>query len=133
MVGLGQAETTDGLPGGQFGKPLLFLFLAAVGVNRVHHEPTLDAPHRPHTRVTGLELLHQQTVGPVADPGKPVPLEFGAEKAELSHFGDDLCRKGSLDVVLADVRAHFLLEEVTGGVPDHPFFRGEFGLQIEVI
>jgi hypothetical protein len=69
-------------------KVLLLLLLAAEGVDRVHAEGALHGGEGAHAGVAALELLHDEPVGDVVEPGAAVLLgEVGAEHPELGHPG----------------------------------------------
>ena len=122
VVGLGEAEAADLLPRGERRQPALLLSVGAVGVDRVHHEPALDRRRRPEPRVAPLELLHDEPVGDVVEPGAAVALQGGPEHAQLAQLGKELDGKGRRPVVLGDDGQELRLHPVTHGVADHPLF-----------
>src|SRR2546430_14715517 len=97
MVGLGETEAPDLLARGEAREPLLLLRLGAVRVDGVHDEARLDRRHRAEARVAALELLHDQPVRDVVEPGAPVALERGAEDAEFAELRDQLNRESPRD------------------------------------
>src|SRR5207249_8488188 len=59
----------------------------------VHDEAALHRGARAQPRVAALELLHDEPVGDVAEPGAAVALEGGAEDAQLAELGDQRDRR----------------------------------------
>ena len=76
-------------PVASFGRYLLPLRLAAVRVDREHHERALHAHHRPVARVDALDLARDQAVADVIEARAAV---FGrqrrAEQPERAHFAE---------------------------------------------
>ena len=99
----------------------------------VHHERPLDGGHRPDPRVAGLQFLHQQAVGPLGEVRQAVAVQVRRVEAQFAHLGDEVGGEGPLQPVVADVRPHAVLDELPGGVPDHPFLLVEVGLKLQVI
>src|SRR5207244_9989518 len=86
----------------------------------------LDRRHRAEARVAALELLHDQPVRDVVEPGAPVALERGAEDAEFAELRDQLNRESPRAVVLGDHREELGLHPVADRVTNHSLlFREE--------
>ena len=125
-VGLGETEAADHLARRQPRQPVALLLLAAERVDRIHHQRALHRRERADAGVAALELLHDEAVRDVVEPGAAVLLgQVGAEHAELGHLRDQLLREASLDVALADDRQHVLVDEGADGVADGALFLGE--------
>src|SRR5262249_42348895 len=121
-VGLGQAEAADGRARRQLRQPLLALLLRSVGVDRIHHEPRLDAREGPETAIAALQLLVDQAVGDLAEAGAAVLLgQRRAEEAERRQPGNDLHREAALAKRLRHEWDVFVLDEAPRGVAHHAF------------
>ena len=84
VVGLGEAEAADLLALDHVGQPLLLLLLAAVLPNGVHGQRTLHAAQAAQAAIAALDLLHDQAVADLVQPGSAVFLgQEGAERADL--------------------------------------------------
>ena len=59
-------------PRGEQRQPVLLLLLGAEGVDRVHHQRALHRGEGADARVAPLELLHDEAVGDVVEPGAAV-------------------------------------------------------------
>ena len=131
-VRLGQAEAADQLGLGELGQILPLLRLAAVGVDRVHHQRRL---HRQRRAIAGIDALHlarDQAVGDIAQARAAVFLRDGrAEQAVRAHLGQQLL----VDLLLAPGEAHarhqLVLREVAHAVADHALFFGQLAFEIE--
>src|SRR5262249_56158875 len=104
VIGLGETEAADPLASGQAWQPRVLLRVAAVGVNRVHDEAALHRRARPQPRVAALELLHDEAVRHVAEPGAAVAVERGTEDAELAELRDQCDGKGTGAMMLGHHR-----------------------------
>src|SRR5207249_11609914 len=91
----------------------------------VHDEAALHRGARAQPRVAALELLHDEPVGDVAEPGAAVALEGGAEDAQLAELGDQRDRKRAGAMMLGDDRDELRLDPVAHGVADHPLVLGQ--------
>jgi hypothetical protein len=90
-------------PVASFGSHSLLLLLAAEGVDRIHDQRALHRREGADARVAALELLHDEPVGDVVQPGAAVLLgQVGPEHAQLADLGDELRREAPLDVGVAD-------------------------------
>ncbi len=126
VVGLGQAETADPLAAGEPRQPLPALLFAAEGVDGVHDERALDRGERADAGVAALELLHDESVGDIAQPRAAVFLrQVGAEHPQLADLGDQLRGKATVDVGLADDRHDLVLDPLPHRVADHPLLFGQ--------
>ena len=113
---------------------MLLLLLGAERVDGVHHERALHRRERANARVAALELLHDEPVHDVVQPGAAVLLgEIGAEVAVLAHLGDELAREAAVDVGLTDDRQDFFVDEGADGVADGAFLFGEGGVDVEQV
>src|SRR3546814_4268800 len=83
-VGFGQAETADQFAAGKTGQEALFLLLAAIGVDRVHHERALHRTGRAIARIDALDLARDQAI---ADVLEPRPAIFGRDQIGRAHVG----------------------------------------------
>ncbi len=116
-------------PAAIFGQILLALFFAAECEDRIHRERALHRGEGAHAGVAALQLLHDEPVRDVVEPGASVLLrEIGAEDAERRHFGHELLREFSFDVAVADDREHALVDETPDAVADGALFLGELGI-----
>ena len=116
-IGLGQAEAADRLAARQARQPVPLLRLRAEGVDRIHHQARLHADERAQAGVAALELLVDQPVGDVVQPGAAVLCrQVGAEEAQLGDARGQLDRKGPVAEVLGDDRQVLVLDEVPGRV-----------------
>ena len=133
-VGLGQAEAADQLALGEAGEIFLALLLAAVGVDRVHHEARLDRHRRAIAAVDPLDRAGDQAVADIAEAGAAIFGRDGrAEQAELAHFDHDLAVETLVEVGVGDARLELLLRIALGGVADQPLFVAKLMLEIERI
>ena len=119
VVRLGEAEAADDRASRQPGQVGLALSLAAIGVDRVHDQPRLDAHRRAVARIDALDLARDQPVGDVVDAGAAVALEGAAEQAERAHLVHDLAVEALVAVGLEDARHKPVLGEVARAVADH--------------
>ena len=85
-------------------------------------------------RVAPLQLLHDEAVGDVVEPGAAVLLrQVGAEHAQLGHARDQLLGELALDVGLADDRDEVLVHPGADGVADRALLLGEEGVEVQEI
>jgi hypothetical protein len=94
MVGLGQAEAADPFAGGQAGQVLLTLRLAAVGVDRMHHQAALHAHGAAVAAVHAFHLARHQSVAHMVQAGTAVAVDRAAEQAQCAHLAHDLAVEG---------------------------------------
>jgi hypothetical protein len=87
-VGLGEAEAADELGLLELREKPVLLRLAPEGVDRVHHEATLDGGEAADARVAPLQLLHAEAVGDAVHAGAAVALDRGAQEAHVGDLGD---------------------------------------------
>ena len=113
---------------------MLLLLVAAEGVDGVHHEGALHGGKGADPTVTPLELLHDQAVGHVVEPGAAIFLgQIGAEEAQVGHPGDQLLGELSFDVGLADDRDQVLVHPGPHRVAHGALFLGEERIEVEKI
>jgi hypothetical protein len=75
VVGLGEAEAADPFTGRQLWQIFLPLRLAAIGVDRMHHQRRLDAERRAVAGIDPLHLARDQPVGNVVRSGATIALD----------------------------------------------------------
>ena len=118
VVGLGQAKAANPLAGREFGQVFLALGLAAVGVDRVHHQRTLHAHRAAVAAVDPLDLARHQAVADVVQAGAAVALDGAAQKAHGAEFVHD----SAVECLVARCHQHpglqFFLAEGVGRVDD---------------
>src|SRR5207302_9220322 len=101
------------------------------GADRIHHQGALHRRERAHTRIAALELLHDEPVGHVVEPGAAVLLrQIGAEQAELGHLWNQLLGKATLHVVLADDRHESLVDPGAHRVAHGALLLGEQAVDV---
>src|SRR5258705_4641469 len=133
VVGLGEAEAADRLPGLQRREPAVLLRVGPVGIDGVHHESALPGREGAETRIAPLQLLHDEAVGHVVEAQAAVALEGGPEHAHLAQLGGDLHGEGGVPVVLGDDGQEAQLHPVAHAVADHPLLVAEVLLDPEVV
>ena len=113
---------------------MLLLLVAAEGVDGIHHQRALHRGKGADPAVAPLQLLHDEPVGHVVEPGAAVLLgQVGAEQAQLGHSRDQLLGELALDVGLADDRHQVLVHPGTHGVAHGALLLGEEGVEVEEI
>src|SRR3989442_1576734 len=126
VVRLREPEAADHLARRHLREPAPLLLVRPEGVDRIHGQRALDRGERAHPRVAALELLHDEAVGDVVQPGAAVLLrEVGAEQAKLRHLRNELLREAPLDVVLADDGDQVLVHPRAHRVAHGALFLGE--------
>ena len=113
-VGLGEAEAADRLAARQARQPVALLRLGAEGVDRVHHQAGLHADERAQARVAALELLVDQPVGDVVQPGAAVLRSAGWRRRSRARRPARASSTGKVPSaeVLGDDRQVLLLDEL---------------------
>ena len=114
-------------------QPALFLLLASVGQNRIHHQRALHADETAQPGVAPLDLLHQQSVLDVAHAGAPIAFEIRAEETEASHLRDQLARETRLAEAVADQRQHPLVHELARRLAHQQFLLVEQRIDLQKI
>src|SRR5207249_11359463 len=115
------------------GEPALLLLLAPPAPDGEHRERALHRGHRAQPRVARLELLHDEPVGDVGEPGAAVALQVRAEEAELGHARDERARELLLRVAALDPGQHLALDEAPHARPRHALLLAEELLQPVVV
>ena len=133
VIGLGKSEAAEGLAGLEPRQPLLLLRLRAVGVDRVHDEPALHGGEGAQARVAALQFLHDEPVGDVVEARAAVTGEGGPEHAHLAEGLGHLEGEGAVAMVLAHHGHELLLHPVADGIPHHPLFLAQQGLDPVVV
>ena len=133
-IGLGESEAADLLPRREQRKPLLLLLLRPERVDRVHDQRALHRRERADAGVAPLQLLHDQPVGHVVQPGAAVLLgQVCAEESQLRHPGNQLLGKLSLDVGLTDDGDEVLVDPGPNGIPNGPLLLRQQRIEVEEI
>jgi len=84
----------------------------------------------PDSAVAPLELLHDEPVGHIVEPGAAVLLgEVSPEEPQLGHARDQLLRELALDVRIADDGEQVFIHPGPDGVPDGALLLGEQGVE----
>ena len=81
VIGLGEAEAADEFAGRELRQIFAPLRLAAVGVDRVHHQRRLHRHRRAIAGIDALDLARDQAVGDIAEAGAAVFLRDGRARA----------------------------------------------------
>ena len=85
-------------------------------------------------RVAALELLHDQPVAHIVESRAAVFLgKIRAEHAEFGHRRDELFRKSTLHVALADDRKHLFVDKPADGIAHRALIFRECGVDVEEI
>src|SRR5206468_4579885 len=92
-----------------------------------------DRRHRAEPRVARLELLHDEPVGDVREPGAAVALDVRAEESQLAHAGDQRARKFLRRVALLDHGQRLPLDEAPDARPRHALLVSEELLDAVVV
>src|SRR5213082_2990932 len=131
VVGLGEPEAADHFARRHRGQPAPLLLIRSEGEDRIHDEGALHRREGADTRIAALELLHDQPVRHVVEPGAAVLLrQIGAEQPELGHLGDQLPGKATVHVMLADDRHESLVDPGAYGVADGALLFGEQAVDV---
>jgi hypothetical protein len=115
------------------GSHWFFLFVAAEGINRIHHQPRLHADEAAHAGVAALQFLRHQAVFDVAHAGAAVALERRAKKSQLGHGLDQFAGKAAGAVALLDDGNEVVFDELARGIAHQAFFVGEQGIVLNEI
>ena len=134
MIGLGEAEAADHFAGREFRQIFAALRLAAVGIDRMHHQRRLHRHRRAETGIDALDLARDQPVADIAEAGAAVVLRNGrAEQPERAHLAQDGRVEFALAVGGEHARKQLLLRIVARGVAHHALFLGELAFEVERI
>ena len=132
-VGLGQPEAAHRLALLHRGQPTLLLLIGPVRVDGVHREAALHRDKTAQSGVAALELLHDQPVFDVAQPGAAVA---GNVRAEESEIGDRRCqfvRECPVAEVLRDQRHELILDELSRGLPHQQLFLAQQRVELHEV
>ena len=134
MVGLGEAEAADHLAGREFRQIFAALRLAAIGIDRVHHQRRLHRHQRAEAGIHPLDLARDQPVTDIIQAGAAVFLRDGrADQAERAHFADDIGIEFAVAIGREHAREQLLLRIIARGVAHHALFLGELAFEAERI
>src|SRR5205809_686470 len=98
---------------------MALLFLATERVDRIHHQSALHRSEGAHAGITALELVHDQPVRDVVQSYAAVFLrQIGAKHPQLRHLRNQLFRKSSVYVAIADDGENLLIDEGSYGIAD---------------
>ena len=110
---------------------MALLILTTESVDGVHHQSALNRSERAHARIAALQLLHDQAVGHVIESCAAILFrQIGAEQPELCHLRNELFRKFSLYVAVADDGQDFFIDESVDGVTDGALFLREDAVDV---
>jgi len=110
---------------------VVLLLVGAEGVDGVHDQRPLDRREGADARVAPLQLLHDDPVGDVVEPGAAVLLgKVGTQDPQLRHLRDELPRHATVHVGLADDGHEPVLHPGADGVADHPLLLGEERVEV---
>jgi len=119
---------------GQAGEVFLALLLAAVGVDRVHHQARLDRHCRSVAGVHPLDRARDQAIADITEVGTAILAGDGsAEQAEPTHFAQDLAIEMLIEIGFRDARLKLVLSISFSGVADHSLFVAELPIEAERI
>src|SRR4026207_2387372 len=113
---------------------MLLLLVRPKGMDRIHDQRTLHRREGPDAALAPLQLLHDQPVSHVVEPGAAVLLgQVGAEEAQLGHAGDELLGELSFYIGLTDDRDEVLIHPGPHGIAHRALILGEEGIEIKEI
>jgi len=130
---LGEAEAANGFAFLEQWEPFIFLGLASIGVNRVHHQAGLDGDETAQAGIAALEFLVHQAVGNVRHFRAAVALEVRAEKAEFTQLRHKLHRESSFAAVFFDDGENFVVDELASSLANKFFFVVEQGVKLDEV
>ena len=133
MVGLGEAEAANRLPGRHPGQPLVLLLLRPVPPDRVHGQRALDRGRTAQPRVARFELAAGNTVGNGPGTGAAVTRQVHAEDPELAKFRHDLTRQHAGLEPVGNVRKHPVRGERPHGVADEPLLLSQLVIDLQQV
>jgi hypothetical protein len=132
-IGFCQAETADRFSRLQFRKPALLLFIRTVGVDRIHHQRTLNASEAAQTRIAALELLHDEPILHAVHPGAAITFQIRPEKAKLAHLANQLGWKCSVVICLANDRDDPLVHKLARRLAHQQFLLRQQRIELDVV
>ncbi len=131
---LGQAEAADQLAARHRRQPLLALFLAAIGVDRVHAQRALHRDEAAQAGIAALQLLADQAVADRTEVATAVLRRQGrAEQAQRGDLRHQFIGEAGLVEGIADDRQHTLVGETGDALLHRALFLVEQGTDIEQI
>ena len=128
-----EAETADGFALLQERQPFIFLRVAAVGINRIHHQRALHGNKTAEAGVAALEFLGHQAVGDVGHAGAAVAMEVGAEKSKFAQLRDQMLRKSGFAAVFFDDGNDFVFDEFARSLADEFFLVIQLRIEFDEI
>ncbi|VTQ56890.1 Uncharacterised protein [Stenotrophomonas maltophilia] len=133
-VRFSQAETADQFAACHRRQPLLALFLAAIGVDRVHAQRALHRHEAAQAGIAALQLLADQAVADRTEVATAVLRRQGrAEQAQRSDLRHQFIGEAGLVEGIADDRQHALVGEAGHALLHCALFLVEQGTDIEQI
>src|SRR4051812_7691065 len=118
MIRLCKTKATQPLTTGQFRKELSALILAAILVNREHHQGPLYRSSGAHTTVAPFKLLHHQSVTYIIKSTAAVfNRNSGSETTEITKLLYNLLGEFRLLRIVLNYRRDFLLHITSDRVP----------------
>src|ERR1019366_10143041 len=127
-------KTADPLARAEFWQIFAALSLAAIGVDRVHHERRLHTHHRAIAAIGALDLASGKPMGDGAEPGAAIILgNRRAEQPKAAHLRQDLAIETLFEIVFGHPREQIVLRESPGGIAHELFVFGELAVEIERI
>ncbi len=131
-IGFGEPETADQLARREAGEKTLLLLVAAIGVDRMHHERALHRTGRTIARIDALDFARDQ---PVADIIEPRAAIFGidrrAEQPERAHFGHDLAVESLVEKGRGHARQQRVGRIAARGIAHHALLFGQLIVELE--
>ena len=121
------------LPSWSKREPFVFLSVAAVGEDRVHHQAGLNGDETAQAGIAALEFLVHQAVSDVGHAGAAIALQVRAEEAELAELRDEVHRESGFAIVFFDDGEDFVVNELARGLADEFFFVVEQGIEFDEI
>ena len=112
---------------------MLLLFLAAEGIDRIHHQRRLHTDERAHTAVSTLQFLCNQAVFHIRHGCATVALETGAEESQFSHRLHQFAGKAAGAVAVLNDGDEIVFNESTSGIADEALVVSEQRVEFEEI
>src|SRR5712692_7366087 len=112
---------------------MLLLFLAAEGIDRIHHQRRLHTDERAHTAVSTLQFLCNQAVFHIRHACATVALETGAEESQFSHRLHQFAGKAAGAVAVLNDGDEIVFNESTSGIADEALVVSEQRVEFEEI
>ncbi len=131
MIRLGETEAADDLAGSQLGQVFLALFFRAIGMDRVHHQARLYRHGRAIAGIDPLDLAGHQAITHIIRAGAAIPVDGGAEEAELAELIHDFAVEALMPVGRYDPRHQLVLGIAARGVADQPLFLAQLRVELQ--